>query len=126
MFVISWVKNNRYSYVDLIPTIKSSENPNSDSLNFIDGNSNVSQNFFGTYNRIVNRLLETKKIVEILPGIAVYVSSETKTLKIAFSEDAIIKEETTKKPKNKKVESNEKTIEKVDAQTSANPNQKAN
>lgn len=92
-FVISWVRNIRISLTKTIPTIDKSESSNVESLNLVAvTESKVLNNFYKIFNTLVDAYcLDENRYIEVLPNIIVFQVKGTKSLKIIFNKQAILK-----------------------------------
>ncbi|AJQ45693.1 hypothetical protein JM47_02840 [Ureaplasma diversum] len=95
-FIITWTRNLRYSLKRLIPSLSQKESVNSDALNFVSAKNSASlDSLLNALNNAINQyLIKEHRPVEIVDGIILYVSVETKSLKVAFSENIVKPSET--------------------------------
>lgn len=95
-FIVTWSRNLRYSLTRLIPSLSQKESVNSDALNFVSAKNaeGLDALLIALNNVIEQYLIKEHRPVEVTSGIIIYVSAETKNLKVAFSENIVKPNET--------------------------------
>ncbi|WP_432790457.1 DUF2714 domain-containing protein [Mycoplasmopsis bovis] len=84
-FVITFNVNHKFSIDALIPMLKSSEDSNTEAVNFASSQEPKFNNLLKLYNKLINDLvIANNKYVELFPNIIVFRSKNTNSLKILF------------------------------------------
>ncbi|WP_027334140.1 MSC_0623 family F1-like ATPase-associated protein [Mycoplasma elephantis] len=86
-FVISFNIDPKYGNNTLVPVLIKNEQTNSEAINFIPEKENDGYNsFLEILNNELSFLLNNMYIVELIPGLIVFISKNTKNKKVLFSE----------------------------------------
>lgn len=88
-FVITFNLNLRYSLTKLVPIISLKESSNVEAVNLSKSDDEAIANFLNIFNEKINSLLNQKKCLEIVNNMIIFISQETKSLKITFSKELI-------------------------------------
>ncbi len=84
-FVITFNVNHKFSLDALVPMLKSSEDSNTEAVNFASSQEPKFNNLLKLYNKLINDLvIANNKYVELFPNIIVFMSKNTNSLKILF------------------------------------------
>ncbi|WP_427902586.1 DUF2714 domain-containing protein [Mycoplasmopsis bovis] len=84
-FVITFNVNHKFSLDALVPMLKSSEDSNTEAVNFASSQEPKFNNLLKLYNKLINDLvIANNKYVELFPNIIVFRSKNTNSLKILF------------------------------------------
>ncbi|MBT1317413.1 DUF2714 domain-containing protein [Mycoplasma bovis] len=84
-FVITFNVNHKFSLDALVPMLKSSEDSNTEAVNFASSQEPKFNNLLKLYNKLINDLvIANNKYVELFPNIIVFRSKNTNLLKILF------------------------------------------
>lgn len=84
-FVITFNVNHKFSIDALVPMLKSSEDSNTEAVNFASSQEPKFNNLLKLYNKLINDLvIANNKYVELFPNIIVFRSKNTNSLKILF------------------------------------------
>ncbi|UOE63687.1 DUF2714 domain-containing protein [Mycoplasmopsis bovis] len=84
-FVITFNVNHKFSLEALVPMLKSSEDSNTEAVNFASSQEPKFNNLLKLYNKLINDLvIANNKYVELFPNIIVFRSKNTNSLKILF------------------------------------------
>ncbi|QQH34662.1 DUF2714 domain-containing protein [Mycoplasmopsis bovis] len=84
-FVITFNVNHKFSLDALVPMLKSSEDSNTEAVNFASDQEPKFNNLLKLYNKLINDLvIANNKYVELFPNIIVFRSKNTNSLKILF------------------------------------------
>lgn len=83
--VITFNVNHKFSLDALVPMLKSSEDSNTEAVNFASSQEPKFNNLLKLYNKLINDLvIANNKYVELFPNIIVFRSKNTNSLKILF------------------------------------------
>lgn len=84
-FVITFNVNHKFSLDALVPMLKSSEDSNTEAVNFASSQEPKFNNLLKLYNKLINDLvIANNNYVELFPNIIVFRSKNTNSLKILF------------------------------------------
>ncbi len=83
-FIITFNVNHKFSLDALVPMLKSSEDSNTEAVNFASSQEPKFNNLLKLYNKLINDLIFANKYVELFPNIIVFRSKNTNSLKILF------------------------------------------
>lgn len=87
-FIISWSKTSRFGVTKLVPIVTEQESSNIMASNFFEDQKDpVLNKFLSNLNSLIWKYVTEKQaFVEVAEGIIVFVSPQTKKLKVVFSE----------------------------------------
>ncbi|PAF55066.1 MSC_0623 family F1-like ATPase-associated protein [Mycoplasmopsis agassizii] len=89
-FVISWSRNLRFSFNKLFPTLDTKESSNSESFSMkSSSNSNLDKLLKIINLQIQKYLFTEERYIEVIKGIIVFLSPDTKSLKIVFDRNIV-------------------------------------
>ncbi|TKA59395.1 hypothetical protein MBOVa_2780 [Mycoplasmopsis bovis 8790] len=89
-FVITFNVNPKFSLDALVPMLKSSEDSNTEAVNFASSQEPKFSNLLKLYNKLINDLIISNKYVELFPNIIVFRSKSTNSLKILFDASSVL------------------------------------